>query len=270
MCSPSATLTVWADAWLAGRGAPDDVLDALRTWSPHHGVAAGDPVVGGRTGLPWPTAEPVESGTGIMALLKVIREAMAAPGARMRLVLPVPGDARGLPVGTEFAMAAMDSEQGVIAGVPGEQGVALVPQWTDTEALQWTVFQTTIPVPAPDIALGEAEYTMREAVGEAAEALMRIHTTAVGDGEDDPREMIEDELAAFSRHLYPDYAPLRARRILDSADHVAAILTVAERTAPSTPSSAGAVQAQETLLRPLWDAIRTARLAAVNAATGSR
>ncbi|MGA4788379.1 hypothetical protein [Nocardia sp. AB354] len=269
MCSPSATLTVWAGSWLAGRSAPDDVLDALRAWSPQHSVAAGDPLTGGRTGLPWPSAEPLEAGTGIMVLLKVIREAMAEPGARMRLVLPVPGDARGLPAGTEFATAAMDAEEGVIAGVPGGEGVALVPQWTDEESLQWTVFHTPVPVPAPDMALGEAEYAMREAVREAAEALMRLHTTAIG-GDDDPRELIEAELAACSRHIYPDSAPLRARRILDSADHVAAILTVAQQTAPSSPSSASAVQAQETLLRPLWSALRAARLAAVNAAAGPR
>ena len=270
MCSPSATLTVWAGAWLAGRSAPDDVLDALHAWSPHHSVAAGDPVTGGRTGLPWPTAEPLEVGTGIMMLLKVIRQAMIEPAARMRLVLPVPGDARGLPAGTEFASAAMDAEEGVIAGVPGGEGVALVPQWTDEESLQWTVFHTTVPVPAPDMPLGEAEYTLREGVRDAADGLTRIHTTAVADGDDDPREMIEDELAACSRHLYPDCAPLRARRILDSADHVAAILTVAEQTTPSSPSSAGAARAQETLLRPLWHALRAARLAAVNAAVGPR
>lgn len=163
----------------------------------------------------------------------------------------------------------MDAEEGVIAGVPGGEGVALVPQWTDEESLQWTVFHTPIPVPAPDMALGEAEFAMREAVREAAEALMRLHTTAIG-GDDDPRELIEAELAACSRHIYPDSAPLRARRILDSADHVAAILTVAQQTAPSSPSSASAVQAQETLLRPLWNALRAARLAAVNAAAGPR
>ena len=267
MCSPSATLTVWAGSWLAGRSAPDDVLDALRAWSVHHSVAAGDPVTGGRTGLPWPTAEPLESGSGIMTLLKVIRQVANEPGAQMRLVLPVPGDARGLPAATEFATAAMDAEEGVIVGVPGSEGVALVPQWIGEDALQWTVFDTPIPVPIPDMTLGEAEYAMREAVREAAEALMQLHTTAVG-GDDDPRELIEDELADYSRHIYPDSAPLRARRILDSADHVAAILTVAQQTAPSSPSSASAVQAQETLLRPLWNAIRAARLAAVNAATG--
>ncbi|MBO0854858.1 MAG: hypothetical protein J2P18_13980 [Nocardia sp.] len=270
MCSPSATLTVWAGSWLSGRSAPDDVLDALRAWCPVHTVAAGDPVTGGRTGLPWPSAEPLEAGTGIMMLLKVIRESMAEPGAQLRLVLPVPGDARGLPGGTEFATAAMDAEEGVIAGVPGGAGVALVPHRTGEESMQWTVFHTTVPNPIPDMPLGEAEYAMREAVREAADALTRVQTTGIGAGEDDPRELIESELADYSRHIYPDSAPLRARRILDSADHVAAILTVAQQTSPSSPTSAGAMQAHERLLRPLWNALRAARLAAVNAAAGPR
>ena len=108
---------------------------------------------------------------------------------------------------------------------------------------------------------------MREAVRDAADALMRLHTTAAGATVDsDPRELIEAELADYSRHDYPDSIPLRARRILDSADHVAAILTVAQREPASSPTSATAIGAQEDLLRPLWDAIRAARLVAVHAA----
>ena len=64
----------------------------------------------------------------------------------------------------------------------------------------------------------------------------------------------------------PDSIPLRARRILDTADHVAAILTVAQHEPASAPTSASAMAAQETLLRPLWDAIRAARLAAIHTA----
>ncbi|WP_280335737.1 hypothetical protein [Nocardia wallacei] len=270
MCSPSATLTVWAGSWLAGQSAPDDVLDALRAWAPRHGVAAGDPITGGRTGLPWPTAEPLAAGTGIMVLLKVIREALDAPGAQLRLVLPVPGDLRGVPARTEFATAAMEAEEGLLVGVPGAEGIGLVPQWTDEDTLQWTVFHTPVPNPVPDMALGEAEYAMRQAVRDAADALMTLQTTAVGTDDMDPRELVEAELADYSRHGYPDSAPLRARRILDTADHVAAILTVAQQAPASSPASASAMQAQETFLRPLWDAIRAARLAAVHAAAGAR
>ncbi|RMI30351.1 hypothetical protein [Nocardia stercoris] len=272
MCSPSATLTAWAESWLAGRSAPDDVLDALRAWAPRQLVAAGDPVTGGHTGLPWPGGEilPAASGPGIMALLKLIREARTPAGARVRLVLPVPGDVRGLPPGGEFAAAAMEAEEGIVLGAPGGEGTGVVPQWIDDSTLQWTVYRTAVPAGTePDMPLGEAEFAMRRAVRDAAEALARLHTTDRSGG-GDPRELIEAELAEYARHTYPDTVPLRARRILDSADHVAAILTVAQREPASAPSSASAMAAQETLLRPLWNAIRAARLAAIHAPVAPR
>ena len=54
MWCPSVSLSVWANAWLAGKAAPDDVLDALSQWAPRHSVAAYDSVAAGSTGLPWP------------------------------------------------------------------------------------------------------------------------------------------------------------------------------------------------------------------------
>ncbi|MFF3572072.1 hypothetical protein [Nocardia jiangxiensis] len=267
MCSPSATLTAWAGAWLAGRSAPDDVLDSLHAWAPRQLVAAGDPVTGGHTGLPWPGGESLEGGgAGIMLLLKLIREESGDPRARLRLMLPVPGDVRGLPTGSEFAPAALEAEEGILVGVPGDDGMGLVPEWVDEDTLQWTVYRTPVPqIVEQDMPLGEAEYAIRQAVRDAADALARLQTTEVNSGGPDPRELIEDELAEYSRHEYPDSIPLRARRILDTADHVAAILTVAQHEPASAPSSASAMAAQETLLRPLWNAIRAARLAAIHA-----
>ncbi|MEU4340882.1 hypothetical protein AB0H00_06360 [Nocardia sp. NPDC023852] len=269
MCSPSATLTVWAGSWLAGCSAPDDILAALHAWAPRHTIAAGDPVTGGRTDLPWSSHGNLP-GSGVMALLKVIRETMAQPGAQLRLVLPVPGDVRGLPGGTAFAADAIEAEEGILIGVPGSDGTGLIPQWADDDTLQWTVYSTPIPsAPGSDMSLGEAEYAMREAVRDAADALMKLHTTSVGAAESDPRELIEAELADYSRHDYPGSIPLRARRILNTADHVAAILTVAQREPAASPTSASAIGAQESLLRPLWDAIRAARLVAVHASARS-
>ncbi|WP_054813017.1 hypothetical protein [Nocardia arizonensis] len=266
MCSPSASLTVWAGSWLAGNSAPDDVLEALQAWAPNHTIAAGDPVTGGRTDLPWSSRASVP-GSGMMALLKVIREALTEPGATLRLVLPVAGDVRGLPVGTVFAADAIEAGEGLLMGVPGHDGTGLIPVWVDDDTVQWTLYSIPMPPePGADMALGEAEYAMREAVRDAADALMKLHTTALGAVDSDPRELIEAELADYARHDYPESIPLRARRILDTADHVAAILTVAQREPASAPTSASAIGAQETLLRPLWDAIRAARLVAVHAA----
>lgn len=266
MCSPSATLTLWAGSWLAGRSAPDDVLEALHAWAPRHTLAAGDPVTGGRTDLPWSALESAP-GTAVMPLLKMIRQSLASRGAELRLVLPVPGDVRGLPVGTAFAGDAVEAGEGILIGVPDTGGTGLIPYRIDDDTVQWNVYSVPMPrVSGADMSLGEAEYAMREAVRDAADALMRLHTTGLGAGDADPRELIEAELADYSRHTYPDCVPLRAKRILDTADHVQAILTVAQREPASAPTSATAATAHESLLRPLWDAIRAARLVAVHTA----
>jgi hypothetical protein len=57
---------------------------------------------------------------------------------------------------------------------------------------------------------------------------------------------------------------VRALRIFDTADQVAAILTVAGDSSGRAQSAAGAAAREETL-RPLWSAVRRARLAAVSA-----
>ncbi len=260
MCSPSATLAVWASSWLAGLSAPDDVLDALQAWAPMHTVGAGDPVIAGRTGLPWP--DPVD--TGLTALLKTIRESATGADCEIRLVLPVPGDVRGLPVGSEFAVAATEAGEGVLVGPPGGPGTGYVPSWLQEDVLGWTAFSVDVPPgPATEVGLGEAEYEMREAVREAAATLMKLHSVALESSTSDPRADVEAELAEYALHRYPESIPARARRVLDSADHVAAILTVAEDESTTAAPSASGALAREELLRPLWNSVRSARLVAV-------
>ncbi|MCX5046639.1 hypothetical protein OG921_26040 [Aldersonia sp. NBC_00410] len=262
MCTPSATLTAWAGSWLAGAAAPDDVLDALHAWAPRHRVGAADAVTAGCVGMPWPETET----TGLTELLKTVREAVAAPGARLRLVLPVAGDVRGLAAGSPFAAAAVAAGEGLLAGTPGATGVGLVPHRPTAETMQWTLFSEVLPDLPEEISLGEAEYAMREAVRAAADALAALQSVAVGSAAD-PRALVEAELNRSASHSYPSSMPIRARRVLDSADRVAAILTVAARQPASAPASVSGAGLQEDALRPLWTAIRTARLAAVNSAS---
>ena len=82
----------------------------------------------------------------------------------------------------------------------------------------------------------------------------------------DPRAEIAAEIAEYARHRYPDSIPQRAVRILDSADQVAAILTVAGRGGGLRAGSATTLDARESALRPLWTAVRHARVGAVDAA----
>src|ERR1700741_2782215 len=95
MWCPSVSLSVWANAWLAGSAAPDDVLDALSLWAPKHFVAAYDSVTAGHTGLPWPELDEAS----VVTLLQMLRTTAARAGLAepaIGIVLPVPGDVRGL------------------------------------------------------------------------------------------------------------------------------------------------------------------------------
>ena len=75
---PAGRFAVWATAWLNGRASYDDALDALHGDSAHR-----------VTGLPGTDAA-VPLGWALAALRGLGER-------RFRLVLPVPGDVRGLP-----------------------------------------------------------------------------------------------------------------------------------------------------------------------------
>ncbi|WP_137725864.1 hypothetical protein [Prescottella subtropica] len=266
MSSPSATLTLWAGSWLAGGSAPDDVIDALHGWAPMHLVAASDAATALSTDLAWPG---VQDG-GAPILLRLLRHAVEAPGAELRLTLPAPGDIRGLPAATGFARAALDAGEGVLVGTAGGPGIGLVPVVEGPDVLRWTVFPVaTVPASVEQIGLGEAEYTMREAIRDAADALLQISSVHTGRPGTDPRRRIAEALDDRAHHRYPESLPTRALRILDSADQVASILAVAEQDSPTEAPSASSAAAREALLRPLWTAVRTARVAAVTACVGS-
>ena len=129
MWCPSTSLSVWANAWLAGRAAPDDVLDALSAWAPVQSVAVYDAISIGESGLAW------AGGTdgGAAALLQLVRGAgPSAAGDGIRPVFPVPGDVRGLPAGTIFAQEAGLS---FISGRWLANSLPLPTSTTDTEVL---------------------------------------------------------------------------------------------------------------------------------------
>ena len=139
MWCASVSLSVWANAWLAGSAAPDDVLDALSLWAPKHLVAAYDSVTAGHTGLPWPD---LDEASAVM-LLQTLRTTAARPGASeaslsalrasgsspISVVLPVPGDVRGLTAGTQFEHDALAAGEAVIVAGPRGTAIGLVPEF---------------------------------------------------------------------------------------------------------------------------------------------
>ncbi|MBW0012050.1 hypothetical protein [Mycobacterium sp.] len=297
MWCPSVSLSLWANAWLAGKAAPDDVLDALSLWAPNQSVTAYDAVAAGHTGLPWPDVHDA----GTVCLLQTMRAAVGRPAAlgAINVALPVPGDVRGLAAGTQFERDALAAREAVIVAGPANPdnpaaAVGLVPEFSyndleeaDGEArqpescgLSWTVYSLPGAPACDHYELGDAEYTLRSAVRSAADALGAIGLGAAADI-DDPRGLVEQLLDSARQHRVPDHAPSRALRVLENAAHVDAIIAVSAGLSRSADASADRIgsgigtqsssQARITTdaLRPLTAVVRSARIAAVNAILNS-
>jgi hypothetical protein len=254
VCRPSATFAVWTSAWLNGAAASDDVLDALLAWGEAHDVVAADAPAAEAFELPLAfnrAATPVQ-------LLMALR----SQGAKsMRLVLPVPGDVRGLGGGGPFTEAALRAGDAVV--LP-ELGFGLVPEPVAEGLVRWTVF-SLVPLAAPPeyVALGEAEHGLTDAIRASAGALQTLNVAS-------DRPGVRAELSAHLRSRpdvdWPAGTPGRSLRVLQRAEEISAILVIAETDDPGGALSASASNLRAQALRPLSDAVRIARCAAVNEA----
>ena len=238
---PAGRFAVWATAWLAGRVSYDDALDAVLGSSAHR-----------VTGLP-DTDEAVPLGSALTALRR-------AGERRFRLVLPVPGDVRGLPRVPGLAALALESGQAVV----GER-LALVPEPLGPEAIAWTVFllDGAEPVPPPpEGSLRSVAGALDVAVRDAARTLAgldlaRWHPEV-------PALLAGLARAAPSPRLPADSDPL-ALAVLDRAQRLAAVLDLALADAPGGAVNHAQAAARDHALRPLAAAVREATAAACNA-----
>lgn len=226
-------------------------------------MTAYDSVAAAETGLPWPDL----LDSAAMSLLQTVRSA-AGPGMTapaIRLTLPVPGDVRGLPAGTQFQRDAVTAGEAMI--VSGAGSIGLVPEfeYDEPDLMSWTVYSvpTGLP-PAEHLDLGEAEYALRSAVRSAADALGALRAGAADIDVADPRALVEETLESTRAHRFPDHAPSRALRVLENAAHVDAIISVSSELIPIGLHSSTEVQLASDALRPLSSVVRSARLAAVD------
>jgi len=283
MWCASVSLSVWANAWLAGVAAPDDVLDALSLWAPRHSVTAYDSVAAGCTGLPWPDL----TDAGAVSMLQTLRTAAGPPTGQpaIAVALPIPGDVRGLAAGTQFTIDALAAGEAITVS-HGEKGtVGLVPEFTYDDdsgfedltdddstdhypepiGLAWTVYSLPVTPVSEHLDLGHAEYELRAAVRSAADALGTLRAGMTSADVADPRGLVEQVLESARLHRAPDHAPERALRVLENAAHVDAIITVSSGLMPIGLQSSSEMQIANEALRPLSSVVRSARLAAVSA-----
>ncbi|HEY9475418.1 MAG TPA: hypothetical protein VIS06_16420 [Mycobacteriales bacterium] len=272
----SGLLAAWASAWLAGEVSYDEAVDAVTgTDQPHRVVGLVNPVDVGPVGHVDPVglAHPADSGlepdqvldvTGVPLgwLLATLRDRRATS---VRLVLPVPGDPRGLPGPGPFTSAAIEAGEAVLGG-----GLGIVPTVTRhgsavgsaTISVRWTAFSTDDPGRDP-LTVAEAEHALGAALREATSALLVADVASwrpeVGEGVARVRRPTDPRL--------PPRCPPRAVRLLAQADRLADVLELADADAPGGAVTSAQAVARDAALRPLRTAVRRARVAAYNAAT---
>lgn len=192
----------------------------------------------------------------------------------IRLVLPVPGDPRGLPGPGPFSGAALVAEEGVVAG-----GYGLVPEVRthtsgsgDTfSTVAWRMYPlpeppavATAAVPQPGPA--EAESDLNAAIAAATAQLTRLDVAQW-------RPELGGALAALRR---PDFAgdlppgyDARARRLYARASVLDQVLALAGQAAPGGAITGYEASQRDEALRPLMSACRRALVAACNAPLAS-
>jgi hypothetical protein len=238
---PAGRFAAWATAWLTGRTSYDDALDALVGDTAHR--VSGLPGTDGAVPLGW--------------ALSALR---GAGERRVRLVLPVPGDVRGLPRVPGLAELAVGAGQAAV----GER-VALVPEPLGPEVVQWTAFDLTgaPPLPPPvEGSLRAVSGALDLAVGDAARTLAgldlaRWHPEV-------PALLAGLAETAHVSGMPPGTDPV-AVSLLARAQRLARVLDLALTDAPGGAVTHRQAAARDDALRPLGEAVREAVTAAYNA-----
>jgi hypothetical protein len=241
----SSRFVSWVRAWRAGLVPYDEAAEEIAGDEEH--LAADAP--GAWTEVP-------------------LREALAAFSKltpdEIRLVLPAPGDPRGLPGPGPFTGAALVAGEAVVAG-----GSGLVPEVRTHTSGSGMTFETVLwrfyPLPAAGAGGGpgaaEAEAELNQALAEATATLARLDIAQW-------RPELAGALAAIRRpdsaNELPPGFDARARRLFARASVLDRVLALAEVAAPGGAVNGYEAQQRDAALRPLTAACRRALAAACN------
>ncbi|MGQ0467325.1 MAG: hypothetical protein ACT4QG_18655 [Sporichthyaceae bacterium] len=239
----SGRLVAWGNAVLAGLVSPDTAADKVQGDDRVHRIAL-----------------PANAET-----LPVFLAGLRPRGVRgLLLVLPVPGDVRGLPGPASFNADAVVAGEAVL--LLGEQPGGLTPSTSrDPDgppgvSTVWAASPIDRRVGTDLPSLSEAERQLTETLREVTEALAGLDLARW-------RPQIAEALAGIRAGdgcvgLAPGY-PGRAHRVLASAQRISAIadLVAAE---PDAGIGTGILGTRDALLRQLSAAARHATLAAFN------
>lgn len=242
----STRFVAWVRAWRAGLVPFDELADEIAGDEEH--------LVADAPGT-W-TDVPLGHGLPVFAKL--------SPDD-IRLVLPAPGDPRGLPGPGPLTGAALLAGEAVMT--PGFGVVPEVRRHTsgsgmEFETVLWRVHPAPEHHPVFQPAPAEAESELTAALAEATTRLTRLDVAQW-------RPELAGALQALRRPestatLPPGFDP-RARRLFARASVLDQVLALAEHSAPGGAVNGYEAQQRDAALRPLTAACRQALVAACNA-----
>ncbi|WP_328679470.1 hypothetical protein OG905_31705 [Streptomyces sp. NBC_00322] len=247
----SGRLAAWGNALLAGFVSPDDAALAI----------VGDDAVHRVEGLP--------GETGPVGLTLALGRLRALGVTGYRVALPAPGHPLGLSGPPDFNARALDAEEAVVAS-GGAYG--LVPEVYEAGPagdvhveVVWHCLPVREAPPADVPSLGEAERELAEALRDATDVLSRLDVAASGPVAE---AAIDAYRARASRGagetLAPGYPP-RAVRVLELAQRIGLLISVAYENGHGGAVSASEMAARGEALRPVERVARRAQVAAYNA-----
>ncbi|MFF1277179.1 hypothetical protein ACFVZC_27840 [Streptomyces marokkonensis] len=251
----SGRLAAWGNALLAGLVSPDDAVLAVVAEDAVHRVE----------GLPGESA-PV----GLTLALGRLR-ALGVTG--LRVALPAPGHPLGLSGPPEFNARALEAEEAVVcsgaawglvpevfeAGPSGDAHVEVV----------WHCLPVREAPPADVPSLGEAERELAEALREATEVLTRLDVAGSGPVAEAAIDAYRARALRGREVLAPGYPP-RAVRVLELAQRVGALVSLAGAHGHGGAVSASEMSARAVALRPVERTARRAQVAAYNSVVEER
>jgi hypothetical protein len=242
----SARLVSWSRAWRAGLVSFDEIIDAMTAIEEEQHVS----------GMPGTWTE-VELREALPALAKLHPD-------EIRLVLPAPGDPRGLPGPGPFTERALLTGEAVIASRLG-----LIPEARQHTSGSGDTFTTVLwhAFELPQAPIGypaemkDADQDLSTALAEATTRLVRLDVAQW-------RPELAGALQALRKpdaesELPPGFEP-RARRLYARACVLDRVLTLAGQAAPGGAVNSMEMRQREDALRPLAAACRTAIVAACN------
>ncbi|WP_338683016.1 hypothetical protein QD712_16780 [Streptomyces acidiscabies] len=243
-------LAAWGNALLAGLVSPDDAVVAV----------VGDDSVHRVEGLPGEGA-PV----GLTLALGRLR-ALGVSG--LRVALPAPGHPLGLSGPPEFNARALEAQQAVVCH---GAALGLVPEVFEAGPagdvhveVTWHCLPVREAPPADVPSLGEAERELAEALRDATAVLSRLDVAGSGPVAEAAIDAYRARAERGRELLAPGYPP-RAVRVLELAQRVGLLVSLATENGPGGAVSASEMAARGAALRPVERTARRALVAAYNA-----